>query len=226
MQDSPLPPPVGLGYCTLVIAAMLTGGGRFCERQHVLSRDGRLLFACCQDAVLAFSTSSGDLLFKLQHPDVVTAAALDPLHDSRLYTACSDGSVGLWDLSTGSAVQWWSAGFPVESMVVGDNGEGARSSLGGRRPERLPRAHTHPPAHTRPPLPPHQLPRSCSTVLELPLAAAAGRPPVHLRLGQGSCSQWARQSVGSGAAGGEQSKWEPKALPLRCDRCTVAVQLA
>ena len=104
---------------------MLSGGGRFCERQHVLSRDGRLLFACCQDAVLAFSTSSGDLLFRLQHPAVVTAAAPDPLRDSRLYTACSDGRVGLWDLSTGSAVQWWSAGCPVESMVVGDNGEGS-----------------------------------------------------------------------------------------------------
>ena len=101
---------------------MLSGGGLFCERPHVLTRDGSLLLVCCVDSVLAFSTVTGEQLYRLQHAVLVTALCLHPHDDVRLYTACSDGQLAMWDLATGSIVQTWELDSHIESLAVGDAG--------------------------------------------------------------------------------------------------------
>ena len=100
---------------------MLTGGGLVCDRPHLLSRDGSLLFVCCVDSVVAYSTGNGEQAFTLQHAAPATALSLHPTDDSRLYSGSKDGLVMLWDLATGTEVQRWRVDSPVESLVVAED---------------------------------------------------------------------------------------------------------
>lgn len=84
----------------------------------MLSRDGAVLFACCVDSVLAFSTTTGEQLYALQHPARVTSVCLHPEDDSLLYTGAADGHVMRWDLTSGTEAQRWLLDSPVESLVV------------------------------------------------------------------------------------------------------------
>jgi WD40 repeat protein len=108
---------------------MLAGGGLFCDRPHLLSRDGSLLFVCCVDSVVAYSTGTGEQAFTLQHAAAATALSLHPTDDSRLYSGSKDGLVTLWDLPTGTEVQRWRVESPVESLVVAEDAGGRQQHM-------------------------------------------------------------------------------------------------
>ena len=108
---------------------MLAGGGLFYDRQHLLSRDGSLLFVCCVDSVVAYSTGTGEQAFTLQHAAAATALSLHPTDDSRLYSGSKDGLVTLWDLPTGTEVQRWRVESPVESLVVAEDAGGRQQHM-------------------------------------------------------------------------------------------------
>lgn len=105
---------------------LLQGGGLLYERPHLVTRDGELVLACCVDSVLAFSASSGEQLYALQHSAPVTTLCAHPQDDTLLYSSTASGHIILWDLTTGAEAQRWQLDSPVESMVVGDANLGER----------------------------------------------------------------------------------------------------
>lgn len=60
---------------TMVVA----GGGQLTRRQHLLSRDGRMLLVCTANTVRVYGSATGERLFDLQgHTDEVTDLCLHP----------------------------------------------------------------------------------------------------------------------------------------------------
>ncbi|KAI7840770.1 hypothetical protein COHA_005584 [Chlorella ohadii] len=102
---------------------VLRGGGLFGDQ--LLSQDGSLLFVCNVDAVVAFATSTGEQVARLQHAARVTAVCLHPRDSLLLYSGSSDGRITLWDLSTGAHVRLWHVGSPIESLAVSPSGDTA-----------------------------------------------------------------------------------------------------
>jgi hypothetical protein len=63
----------------------MQGGGQLTKRQHLLSRDGKLLLACAASDVRAYSASTGEHLFTLSgHTDEVTSLSLHPERASQV----------------------------------------------------------------------------------------------------------------------------------------------
>lgn len=90
---------------------------------HLLSQDGSLLFVCNVDAVVAYATSTGEQVARLQHAARVTAICLHPRDSLLLFTASIDGRITLWDLSTGAPAHLWDVGSPIESLAVSPAGD-------------------------------------------------------------------------------------------------------
>jgi hypothetical protein len=64
------------------------GGGQLTRRQHLLSRDGRLLIVCLANNLRVYSAVTGEMLFELEgHTDEVTALSLDPLSPAQVRAA-------------------------------------------------------------------------------------------------------------------------------------------
>jgi len=64
---------------------VLSGGGQLTRRQHLLSRDGRLLLVCNSDRIRVYSALTAELLFSLQgHSDEITCIALHPKNQSQV----------------------------------------------------------------------------------------------------------------------------------------------
>jgi hypothetical protein len=64
------------------------GGGQLTRRQHLLSRDGRLLIVCLANNLRVYSAVTGEMLFELEgHIDEVTALSLDPLSPAQVRAA-------------------------------------------------------------------------------------------------------------------------------------------
>jgi WD40 repeat protein len=65
-------------YATISIM-LFSGGGQLARRQHLLSRDGRLLLVCNANHVRVYSAITAELLFILEgHSDEVTSICLHP----------------------------------------------------------------------------------------------------------------------------------------------------
>jgi WD40 repeat protein len=101
----------------------MRGGGLFGD--HLLSQDGSLLFVSNVDAVVAYATSTGEQVARLQHAARVTAVSLHPCDSLLLFSGSSDGRITLWDLSTGAPVRLWHVGSPIESLAVSQAGDTA-----------------------------------------------------------------------------------------------------
>lgn len=58
----------------------LSGGGQISRRQHLLSRDGRLLIVCIANSLRVYSAITAEYLFDLRgHKDEVTSICLHPV---------------------------------------------------------------------------------------------------------------------------------------------------
>lgn len=124
-------------WCKASCDMWVQGGGSLL-RPPVLSRDGELLFVPCASSVLAFSSATGEPVYKLEHDALVTCLCLHP-DPSRLYSGTQEGSITLWELETGMAVQRWSLDMPIESLVVvGDSGARLCNAEAPHRPARSP----------------------------------------------------------------------------------------
>jgi WD40 repeat protein len=107
----------GLLHCSNV----LQGGGLLNHVAPCFSKDGTALYLACAEAVLAFCTTELKRLHTLQHEFKVTAVCLHPLCATQLYTACQDGTITLWNLSTLSVAKQWNLESPICSLQVQDD---------------------------------------------------------------------------------------------------------
>ncbi|KAG7669082.1 hypothetical protein Ndes2526B_g00805 [Nannochloris sp. 'desiccata'] len=99
---------------------VIAGGGQLTRRQHLLSRDGRQLLVCRANSIRVYSTATAELLFEMQgHLDEVTCMCLHPKSSTQIYSTSRDGTIGLWDLQSGTRVQSWDViNQPIESIAI------------------------------------------------------------------------------------------------------------
>jgi len=75
---------------------VLSGGGQLTRRQHLLSRDGRLLLVCTSNRIRVYSALTAELLFSLQgHTDEVTSIAAHPKNASQVRILVMNLKVGV-----------------------------------------------------------------------------------------------------------------------------------
>lgn len=72
---------------------------------------------------MAYATSTGEQVWRLQHGAPVTTICLHPQDGSLLLSGSIDGHVTLWDLATGAPVRQWRVGSPIESLAVDMTGD-------------------------------------------------------------------------------------------------------
>ena len=96
----------------------IAGGGPLHRCLPVFSSDGDTILLACGGAIMAYSTSTAELLYTLQHAAEVASLCAHPVEPALLFSATRDGTLTLWDLDSGLAARQWTLYSAIEGLVV------------------------------------------------------------------------------------------------------------
>lgn len=99
------------------------GGASLVERAPVFSTDGKRLLLCTASTVSVYSVATGLLITQLHgHTASVTSAVVVQAATvvTHVWTSSLDGTIRLWDFTTGVLLTTVHVGLPILSMVIPD----------------------------------------------------------------------------------------------------------
>lgn len=99
------------------------GGASLVERAPVFSTDGKRLLLCTASTVSVYSVATGLLITQLHgHTAPVTSAVVVQAATvvTHVWTSSLDGTIRLWDFTTGVLLTTVHVGLPILSMVIPD----------------------------------------------------------------------------------------------------------
>lgn len=101
---------------------MVRGGASLVEREPVFSSDGKRLLVCTACTVSVYSVATGLLATQLRgHTGWVTSVVVVAQASlQHAWTSSEDGTVRMWDYSTGALLRTVTVGLPIHSMVIPD----------------------------------------------------------------------------------------------------------
>ncbi|KAJ7546518.1 hypothetical protein O6H91_08G042600 [Diphasiastrum complanatum] len=104
---------------------MIKGGANLVQLRPVFSSDGKFMLICSGCSIRVLSVATGLLVTKLEgHSDQVTSIVVVPFPRNvkslltHAWTSSMDGTVRLWNFSSGVQIKCVNVGMPIKSMVI------------------------------------------------------------------------------------------------------------